>query len=104
MNEPNQHLDALQDIRRMMQRSSRFSSLSGLSGIAAGFWALAGATFAYRWIKDYYEKYDEQGYTGQAFHQLKIKLLLLAAIVLITSLLSALYFTWRRAGKNNLPV
>ncbi len=50
MNEQNQHVEALQDIRRLMQRSSRFISLSGLSGIAAGVWALIGAYFAYDWI------------------------------------------------------
>jgi len=42
MNVENTHLDTLQDIRKMMQRSSRFISLSGLSGIAAGIWALIG--------------------------------------------------------------
>jgi hypothetical protein len=104
MNQQDQHLEALQDIRKIMQRSSRFISLSGLSGIAAGFWALAGAAFAYNSINAYYIKYDEQGYTGQAFHLLKVNLILTAAIVLLASLLSALYFTWKRAGRNNLPV
>jgi hypothetical protein len=50
MDVKDQHLDALNDIRKMMQRSSRFISLSGLSGIAAGIWALIGAYFAYDWI------------------------------------------------------
>jgi hypothetical protein len=99
-----QHLDALQDIRRMMKRSSRFISLSGLSGIGAGIWALVGAYIAKDWINDYYLQYDDRGYTGQAFQQLKINLFLLAAVVLLLSLLSAFYFTWRRAGKNNLPL
>jgi hypothetical protein len=38
MNEQNQHTDSLQevkDIRSLMERSSRFISLSGLSGVAA---------------------------------------------------------------------
>src|SRR5881398_1011059 len=41
-----QHLDTLKDIKRMMERSSRFISLSGLSGIAAGVCALVGAWLA----------------------------------------------------------
>ena len=45
MNEQ-QPLEELQHIKRMMERSSRFISLSGLSGIAAGICALAGAWFA----------------------------------------------------------
>jgi len=31
-----QSLETLQDIKRMMERSSRFISLSGLSGVSAG--------------------------------------------------------------------
>lgn len=46
MNTQNQHLDTLQDIKKMMERSSRFISLSGISGIAAGCCALVGAAFA----------------------------------------------------------
>ena len=100
MNEQNQHLEALQDIRQMMKRSSRFLSLSGLSGIAAGVWALVGAYFAFQWIGDYYNHYNEDGgYSGAAFQDLKLRLFLLAAAVLILALLSAFYFTWRRTRK-----
>ena len=35
MSESSPHLDTLKDIKQMMERSSRFISLSGLSGIAA---------------------------------------------------------------------
>ena len=104
MSEQNQHLEALQDIRQLMQRSSRFLSLSGLSGIAAGFWALLGAYFAYQWIGDYYYQYDTTGsFSGYAFGQLKLKLFLLAAIVLSLALLSAFYFTWRRTKETKTP-
>ena len=103
MSEQNQHLDTLQDIRRMMKRSSKFLSLSGLSGIAAGCWALVGAYFAYDWIVEYYNNYGSSGYSGNAFQKLKYNLLFLAAAVLVAALLSAFYFTWRRANKNKLP-
>jgi hypothetical protein len=36
----------LRDIKQMMERSSRFISLSGLSGISAGICALIGVFFA----------------------------------------------------------
>src|SRR3569833_3163415 len=104
MDVQNQHLDALQDIRKMMQRSSRFIYLSGLSGIAAGIWALIGAYLAYHWIGEYYYNYGEHGYTNEGFHELKLKLFLLAAAVIGLTVLSALYFTWRRAGRNKLPL
>jgi hypothetical protein len=100
----NQHVEALQDIRRMMQRSSRFISLSGLSGIAAGVWALVGAYFAYDWIYESYNGYDNNGYSELSFQKLKLSLMVLAAAVLGAALVSAFYFTWRRANKNNLPV
>ena len=104
MNVENQHLDALQDIRRLMQRSSRFISLSGLSGIAAGVWALIGAWFAYDWITEYYNNYNQEGFTGENFQKLKFNLLLLAVAVAGLAFLSALYFTWRRAGQNKVPL
>ena len=52
MNEQQQSLQDLQHIKQMMERSSRFISLSGLSGIAAGTCALVGAWFANRVIID----------------------------------------------------
>ncbi len=104
MSEHNQSLEAIQDIRRMMKRSSRFISLSGLSGIAAGFWALLGSFFAYDWIYEYYQGYQASGYTGSSFQLLKYNLLALAIIVLIAALVSAYYFTWLKAKRNNMPL
>lgn len=101
MTNQNSHLEALQDIRQMMQRSSRFLSLSGLSGIAAGFWALVGAYLAYNWIVNYQNNYDV--YAGAAFQQLTFNLFMLAAAVLVLALFSALYFTWRKTKEDNIP-
>jgi heme/copper-type cytochrome/quinol oxidase subunit 3 len=106
MSDINQQSDTLReisDIKRIMERSSRFISLSGLSGVVAGLCALAGTYFANDIIGDYY--YDHgRGYTDRDFASLKTKLLLLAAIVLVASLLLAFVFTWRRAKQNQLPV
>jgi hypothetical protein len=52
MNEQQQTLADLQHIKNMMERSSRFISLSGLSGVAAGLCALVGAWFANAVIMD----------------------------------------------------
>ena len=45
MSDKNQHLETLKDIKMIMEKSSRFISLSGLSGIAAGICALVGVSW-----------------------------------------------------------
>ena len=47
MTKVDQYLDDISDIKDIMQRSSKFLSLSGLSGVLAGIYALAGAILAY---------------------------------------------------------
>src|SRR5688572_27536311 len=101
MAEENQSLEALQDIKRMMERSSRFISLSGLSGVSAGIFALIGAWFAYNLIGEYYNRYESrQGYDYQDFRQLTWNLVGVAIGILGCALVSALYFTWRKARQN----
>lgn len=46
MSQSDQHLEDIQVIRKIMEESSRFLSLSGLSGIVAGFLGIAGAVAA----------------------------------------------------------
>jgi general stress protein CsbA len=88
-----------------MQRSSRFISLSGLSGIAAGVWALIGAWFAYDWIAEYYNTHTyEDRFAGEDFDRLRLNLFFLACGVLGLALLSALFFTWRRAGRHKVSL
>lgn len=104
MSEQNQQADTLQDvrdIRKLMERSSRFISLSGLSGIAAGLVALAGAWVARSIIfKDYYVGYNERGgFHAEEFSTLKLQLLGLAAGVFGLAFLLAFYFTWRKSNK-----
>ena len=50
MNKQQQTINDLQHIKQMMERSSRFISLSGLSGISAGLCALAGAWVAKAYV------------------------------------------------------
>ncbi len=45
--ESEKYLAQLQEIQSMMQKSSKFLSLSGLSGILAGTYALIGAGIVY---------------------------------------------------------
>ena len=50
MDKTQEHLQDIKEIRSIMERSSRFISLSGLSGIFAGVFALAGFTVAYLYL------------------------------------------------------
>lgn len=103
MSNLNTSLDALQDIQRMMQRSSRFLSLSGISGIAAGLWGLVGAYFAYDWLYEYGVQAGAGANGSPDFQRLKWNLVLLALGILGVALVSAFYFTWRRASRGNMP-
>jgi hypothetical protein len=98
MNEQ-QHLETLGDIRRIMERSSRFLSLSGLSGVWAGLTGLAGAWIAYRWLNDY-----PLHYTNAVPESLRFRFLALAAIVLVVAVAGGAWFTWRRASRNQVSI
>jgi hypothetical protein len=98
-------LQTLHDIRRMMERSSRFMSLSGLSGLSAGICAAIGAWIARGWMRAFYRDYSRPiPFFEKERDWFELKLLLLAAAVLVAALLSSTWFTWRKAKRNGLPV
>jgi hypothetical protein len=98
-------LQEIKDIRRIMERSSRFISLSGLSGVAAGTCALVGAWLGLKILKGYYGGYRSRGiFSGDDFSGLKIKLAGLAVIVFLAAFASSFYFTWQRTKKQGLPL
>jgi hypothetical protein len=92
MNDREQHLQSIAEIRQMMERSSKVLSLSGLSGVSAGLVALAGALCAW-WFQ-----------ARVAPDQLVIYLAADAICVLILALALAALFSTRMARKKSLPV
>lgn len=105
MNIQNQHLDALQDIKKMMERSSRFISLSGFSGIAAGICGLAGAFIAHNIIQGYYLAYDTRGHwVKNDFKELETELFFLGLATMALALLFGFYFTWKKAKRHNANI
>ncbi len=93
----------LASIRDLMEKSSRFVSLSGLSGIFAGLFALAGTVYGYFVI--YYPNSPfgfRFVYVNQS--QVLFKLLLAAALVLLCSVLSGIYFSKRKAVASGMAV
>ncbi len=105
MSEEQQSLRDLQHIKNMMEQSSRFISLSGLSGIAAGVCALAGAWFANQKIHCW-AKGDCQIDTliGTGGIVLLNELFWIATLTFVAAFISAFLFTYLRSKKNQTPI
>jgi hypothetical protein len=89
------YLKDISEIKTLMNRSTRFISLSGLSGVLAGTFALIGAAFAYWLVSS-----SKRGYLildGRIFNLVMLDLVL----VFILSVGTAIYFTTLKAKKNN---
>jgi hypothetical protein len=102
MNDPNGHLDTLKDIKKMMERSSRFISLSGLSGIAAGACGLAGAWFTNNAIKE--SDASVTVATASISDLLNNELVRIAFTTFIAAFALAFIFTYWRSKKTNTPI
>ena len=103
MSNSEEQLNALKDIRQMMDRSSRFISLSGLSGIFAGATALIGAYFASEEIEKYFRG-DTYASGEEGVLALELNLIKLGFIVLFVALAGGILFTYRKSKRNNLPL
>ncbi|MEO5681916.1 MAG: hypothetical protein ABIQ88_04700 [Chitinophagaceae bacterium] len=97
MDSHQQSLADIQDIKRIMERSSRFISLSGWSGIAAGICALGGA-----WAATHYISLFRQG--GISIGSLEAALVIVAGATFIAALIFAFVFTYVRSRKDGVPV
>ena len=87
-------LDDLKAIREMMEKSTRFLSLSGISGIMAGITAIAGAAFAWFYIL------SNPSATGLDRTQQLTVLLVDAVLVLGISIGFGIYFSAAKARKS----
>ena len=100
MNQQQDQLADLHEIRKIMDRSSRFISLSGLSGIAAGVSALLGAA-----VVKWYLVTNGINYNQNLGRNLTNEVILfmssVAALVFILAFCLAAYFTARNAKKKS---
>ena len=101
MSNQEEQLNALSDIRNMMDRSSRFISLSGLSGVFAGLTALVGAYFAHGELNKYLN--GDYGFGIDADAEIEANLIKIAFLVLIVALAGGFIFTYRQSKKKNIP-
>ena len=88
------YLKDISEIKNLMNKSSRFISLSGLSGILAGIYALIGAAITY-WLVDTYS-YGTLLLDGWIFRTVMLVLILVA----LFSIASGVFLTTRKAKKN----
>ncbi|WBX77480.1 hypothetical protein PG911_04230 [Tenacibaculum ovolyticum] len=92
------YLKDISEIKNLMNKSSRFISLSGLSGILAGIYALIGAAFAY-WLVNNHSN-GKLLLDGWVFRLAFLDLLL----VLILSIGTAIFLTTKKANKSNIKI
>jgi hypothetical protein len=96
--DPNQdYQQDLASIRQLMERSVKFISLSGLSGILAGTYALIGAVAAY-FIVQY--PLSVTAYRQESIQDptIVVKLLIIAGAVLVASLVTGFWLSSRKAN------
>jgi hypothetical protein len=98
MKEEQDYIRNLADIRSMMERSSKFLSLSGWAGIMAGIYALAGAWIAWK-IFDFHPGGIVSSDQPETFFPDLLNLVFLAFIILILSVSTAVFLSSKKAEK-----
>jgi hypothetical protein len=91
----------------MMEKSTRFLSLSGLSGIFVGVVALLGAAIAQYFYTDMITTRTAMTYRGDArdlVAAVQTNLFLIAASVLVIALVGGYYFTAKKAKKQGQKI
>lgn len=93
------HLKDISEIRGLMERNSKFLSLSGLSGVSSGLFALVGASVAY------WRAGQDLGQPQYLHYDRKLMVFLVvdALLVLTGALTFSVYFSRRMAKKQGLP-
>lgn len=100
MKSENRYIKDITEIRTMMERSTKFLSLTGLSGIMAGVYALVGAYIAYRSFyynnaAVFYNTTEGQETSGEIG-----SLIFIALAILILAIGTAIILSWKKAKKD----
>lgn len=103
MESSKQHLSDIAEIKNMMERSSRFISLSGLSGIFAGIYALIGAGLVYGRMYSTDGFFHKRTATYSQSSDINF-MIIVATSVLLLALVSGILFTTRKARQQNLNI
>lgn len=103
MKEIQEYEKDIASIRTMMERSAKFISLSGLSGVLAGTFALIGSGIAYYLIQ---YPLPVTAYRQESIQQpsVVLNLILIGVAVLAASLATGFLLSYRKARRNNTSV
>lgn len=94
------YLNDISEIKSLMNKSTRFLSLSGLSGILAGIYALIGAKLAHD-ILYAVEAPSKSAYKSIVLYETDIlKIVSIAVIVVTLSLITGVLFSYKKAKTN----
>jgi len=93
----NQHLENLSEIRNLMNRSVKFLSLSGLSGVFAGVYAIIAAFVVFSYLD--YSLYIN----SYAIRDIQF-LVLVALVTLLATITTAYFLTKNKAKKNQVKL
>ena len=95
------YLKDISEIRSIMEKSSRFISLSGLSGVMAGIYALIGAAIAYNLVYTSQELVYDQLVVRDVRGNV-VSLIIIALSVFTAAVVTGIYLTRRKAKKQGL--
>ncbi|MGH2565511.1 MAG: hypothetical protein ACRDE5_13425 [Ginsengibacter sp.] len=102
MNIQNESLQELQHIKKMMERSTKFSSISGFSAIAAGICALMGIWVVVKEIATWKEQHLDNLTANK--DELATQLLLTAVVTFSAAVVTSFIFVYLRCKKLGIPV
>ncbi|MEP5340515.1 MAG: hypothetical protein ABJL44_02890 [Algibacter sp.] len=95
--ESKDYLKDISEIKDLMNKSSRFMSLSGLSGILAGIYALIGAFFA----KTKYDEFISSGGRNYEYcSTINLDLIAIALTVIALAMVTGIVLTYKKAKKS----
>lgn len=106
MEQHKKHIDDLSEIRSMMEKASKFISLSGLSGVMAGVFALLGGGVAYWYIYLFRTENTsfDIGPIWFVYDNDVLFLLFVAAFVFLFAMSFAIFFTTRNSKKKGMKL
>ncbi len=94
--------EELAEIKSMMEQSTQFLSLSGVSGILVGIYAIAAAGLSWYWIYFPSSSWSD-GTASLSFRDLLNRMLMLGLGTLIAAVSSAYFLSKKRVAGNAQP-